>query len=41
MAVEEGLKINDPDNFLEVTTKKCRKEIIEFVNTYNPILEAA
>jgi hypothetical protein len=41
MAVEEGLKVNDPNNFLEVTTKEGRKQMIEFINTYNPLLEAA
>ena len=41
MMVEEQLEVKDPNNWVEVATKKSRKEMIQFVNSYNPILESA
>jgi len=41
MAVEEGLKIKDPDDQLERTTKEYRKQMVEFINTYDLLHEMA
>ena len=31
----------NPDNHFEALTKRNRKEIMEYVNSYTPLLEAA
>ena len=39
--IEEELQVKDKNNWAEVTTKRNKKEIIEFISSFNPILETA
>lgn len=39
--IEEELQVKDKNDWVEVTTKRNKKEIIEFISSFNPILETA
>jgi hypothetical protein len=38
MLIEDSLKVKNQDDNIEVLTKRNRKEIMEYVNAFNPLL---